>query len=163
MLPPSRGGMGGVNRRHISFGPPEGVHRPWLGRLKNVKEFFSDNLNIRGNIFHVVDSAQPRFVNGFGISKSNVLVTCSRKIGVWWGLMGGWTVTFLLDLLKAFMNRGWADSRMWKSFSRMIKMSDQMNQMFEMSDFGFCRNSHFLGGKMLEVLFWPYRCYFFAV
>ena len=57
------------------------------------------------------------------------------------GGVGGWTVTFLLDLLKAFINRGWADSRMWNSFSRRIKISDRI---FKYPRFSRQKNVRFL-------------------
>ena len=77
------------------FGVPRGPPRDSEKSSKSSVKFWREDvgyliirpdiLNIRGNIFHIVDSAQPRFINGFGISKSNMLVICSRKIGVGWG------------------------------------------------------------------------------
>ena len=60
----------------------------------------------RVNPFNVAGSAQPRFINGFRISKRFFFFCAAARP------QGGKIVTFLFDLLKRVLNRGWADSRM---------------------------------------------------
>ena len=60
----------------------------------------------RVNPFNIAGSAQPRFVNGFRISKRFFFFCAAARP------QGGKIVTFLFDLLKRVLSRGWADSRM---------------------------------------------------
>ena len=60
----------------------------------------------RVNPFNIAGSAQPRSMNGFRVPKRFFFFCAAARP------QGGKIVTFLFDLLKRVLNRGWADSRM---------------------------------------------------
>ena len=87
-----------------------------LGKIQNRTFFWRENLgylNIRSDIlilreklFHILESAQPRFINAFRRSKRNVTVhpptTPIFREHI--------TSILLFEIPKPFINRGWAES-----------------------------------------------------
>ena len=67
----------------------------------------SDILILREKLFHILESAQPRFINAFRRSKRNVTVypphaPPARRQHI--------TSILLFEIPKPFINRGWAES-----------------------------------------------------